>query len=366
MSKYGKLRFQNLPGQGEVIALENLINGENSKLNCSEHTDLTSLICNAFVNAIENRYQLNLQLRDRQKRQFLKKASIIGLEDLILPDIQEVDFSKLKAQLELIVSSEHTASDRTPGWQQFFRRIEQLSYSDFVATHGALGEKPLFAIIEALIELKSNHPGDLTFHQSIEADYEFSANEYWHLRGRVHQGSQIYNVEFDQLGELPNLHPVFFDMYRPEEAKAAITATANRMLLQLHDINQSYQQWILDYKSAYLKQASAAHHQLRDEVFALQMDIAEFLKRSKQVKSKSTWFGLSPQQNALDEEKAVLINAYKDLRLRVHKIDPNIIESDEEMTDPSLILNWLHAFLKNSHSLRRSVKKTCRSSHKKT
>ena len=357
MSKYGKLRFQNLPGQGEAIALYNLINGKNSRLNCSEDTDITSMICNALVNAVANGQQLNLQLKGKQRSLFTNKLSGLGLENLILPEMGDVDFGRLKVQLEHITSSDHSASDRSPGWKQLFRRLEQLSYGDFVATHGALGEKPLFAIIESLIQLKTENTSGLAIHQFAGAEFEFSANEYWHLRGRVHQGSQIYDVEFEGLHELPNLHPVFFDMYRPEEAKSAITETANRLLAQLHVINQAFDQWILDYKHAYLKQASLAHHQLRDEVFALQMDITDFLNRSKRIKSKSSWFNFGPEQNALDEEKVVLINAYENIRQRVNSIDQTFPGSDEKMTDLVSIGSWLEAFLRNSHSLRKTIKK---------
>lgn len=355
MSQQGKLRLQNLPGFEEAQALQNLVGGHKGRLNLSPQAPLSAFLLNAISTAVHHGKSLGLCLEDRDGQQLFDLLKRFGLEYIIWNGKKQSksDVLNLLSKLE----SAPLPTPRTTGaWNRFYKGLERLSYSDFVVSHVALGEKPLYALMETYVGLHGR-VGDSTVMDTINrAELEFSANEYWHVRGRIHQAQEMYYSQLDQTPQLEELHPVFFEMYRPEEAEGLVFNLLQDLDAQLFSISTDIKKWVSRYRKHMLLDLSMVLHMVRQQAFSLSSELKDLPGEGQKSDNKWGWLKRTASANQkLAEEQ--FLEAYKGLRRTLEA--KNILHVFNLPTTDNLqvIQSALEELVTNFHKVRRKVKK---------
>lgn len=357
MSQNRQLRLHNLPGQQEAVALATLIKEGKVALKVNAPAPPLSLLLNVIINAFERDKKVQLDGDDGAQQRLTSYFQKKGFDHLVIHSAELKSAQALREKLLKILSTSTETSDNSGSWRRYHKIIEQLGYGDYVISEVSMGEKPLHAVMERFLELKTRFLNVPIEEGLTRADYQFDANEFWHIRGRIREAISRYDNIFDDLTGLEELHSVFVEMYRPEEAEGLITDILTSIQKDLTGIQSAVHQWITSYRKHYLAELSEFGLLVRDHAFSISGEIDELLNTDKEATSRSGWNWLSRGGDEKELAKEQIRSAYNSLRKMIGERNLSSVFELKDSADLQDIQNSLQEKLKNFHHIRRGLKR---------
>ncbi|MDX1684640.1 MAG: hypothetical protein R3275_05340 [Saprospiraceae bacterium] len=354
MSQDRKLRFQCLPGAHEAQSLQTLLLNGRSEITLPDENLPAGLVYNLFFNAIEQDVQLHFVLPQTLTRDLNQFFADAGLSCFIFSDAERSDKKSVLDKCSRILNSDKEPVDSSGSWKIFYEKLERRSYGDFVISQVAMGEKPLYAIMERYLHLKAHCPDDQLEQHLERSTFEFRTTEYWHIRGRIREAQSLYLPIFEELDQLKELHSVFVEMYRPEEAGVLIKDLINGFLSELSTIRSDLHTWLRNYRKQCLNDLSQFSMTLRDQAFSIAAEAADCL-REEPDDQKWKWLGRGSTAKEIAQED--IANAYSGLLQRIRDKGLEQIFDLAVTDDLAMIHDQLSDLLKSFHKIRRQLKK---------
>ena len=309
MSANRKLRFQRLPGGDGLTALTSLLEGKEATFSYQADNELWPQLRNAFVQIAQTDRKLALlvtsELRERLKR--MLAGSEWGLTVL------SFDQTDRLRQLDHALNEYHPQSfpDASGSWQRLYNAWDLLEYHEATLGTKALGENDLEHLMAQLLLSSAQEESNQLELLANPGDFDFNTQEYWSIRGRVHQAASLYRKSYESLKGLPLLHPIFGEMYAAQEARIAIQETTARLLKEAEDIHMALSSWMRQvYKKMTLSEQRGCNS-LRQGLLDLRQKIAELGNTEKP--SEGGWLASFSSANRSSDNDD-LVAAYRSLR----------------------------------------------------
>ena len=350
MSRNRKLQFFSLAGKKEAQALHSIQANEFSQVNIKDDYHLAAHLKNAIWMALNQGKKLAICLTPYRHQGVMSLLENEGLGTCLFSFSQRRDRAKLSSFLD--ENPVHDESNWVGLWNQLYHQGELSAYRNQALQKNALGEKNIRHIISQYIG--SVHLNTSSLDQTVDLDqYDFISEEYWFLRGRIHAGAQIWDDSLTQSKHLSLLHPVFFDMYKAEEAYIVIY----EMTRKYKSINEELISKLLHWKQEY-RTWMTEHHanltaQIRSEILRIRQNALEEIRR--EPVSVKNWMPF--QKGKETDSTQDVVDAFHSVRQQLIDLDIHDDAGLPDTQDIKLAIESMERLLGKFGVIKKALKK---------
>jgi hypothetical protein len=358
MSQLRNLRYIFLPSKPEAEILQKAVKFPNSITLIHTDSSIDRLATNLVANTVQRNKQLELHLNPENASSVYLTMQKLGLGDLIITKQEFDNKHSLLQKINRLLAADNQSVDTSGSWHRMYGQLDQLAYGDFVMSSSVMGEKSLHSVIAEFIENTSKTSKSNLNHQLRADHFKFDAQEYWHIKGRVHQAALYYNERFDLDLKMHDLHPVFFEMYSIDEAEQVIQDTTTRLERMSQDLLSELYVWYDNYSDFTLDTQSKKALSCRNQIEGILSEITDIEHSFKTDKPPKGWFSFgSDSSETYRTQQVEIVEAYHNLLERIERHGLSELFELPSTEDVTLIRDNLSSLLKNYHNVRRHLKK---------